>query len=128
MPDQTTYIGQAEGTGGLLPYFSYPEIFRGRSVIHFIDNTYVLSAFVHGYASKPDMARIVSALQVATTALDCRVWFEWVPSKASIADLPSRLLYSEYFSIAPNSAWVRPVVPDVSTWTGPLTAIASLLP
>ena len=61
--------------------------------------------------------------------LGFRPWFEYVPSKQNVADLPSRGKWAEYFSaIGANAAgklasgedaseWMDMVVPDVSGWS-----------
>ncbi|KAL3917749.1 MAG: hypothetical protein SGPRY_006280, partial [Prymnesium sp.] len=63
-------INQVEIVGALCPYLSMPELFVGRPVIHWVDNTAALSALV----------KVAQA----------RVWFEWVQSAANPADEPSR--------------------------------------
>ena len=43
------------------------------------------------YANEPaDMAAVINALPCYDAALQCDAWFEWVPSAANVADLPSR--------------------------------------
>ena len=69
---------------------TFPNVLRGRRVLHFVDNTVALSKAVHGYANEPDMAAVVNALHACDAALQCDSWYEWVPSKANVADLPSR--------------------------------------
>jgi hypothetical protein len=59
-------------------------------VIHFIDNTGACSALVHGYASKPDCARLVNAYHAQAVGLRCMAGGEWVRSKANPADIPTR--------------------------------------
>lgn len=61
----------------------------GRAVC-FVDNTVALSKAVHGYANAPDMAAITNVLHVCDACLGVDSWFEWVPSAANIADIPSR--------------------------------------
>ena len=68
----------------------YPALFAGRRVNHFVDNTVALSALVNGYAGKPDLAKMVNAFFLQMAGLRAHVYFDWVPSKANIADLPSR--------------------------------------
>ena len=69
---------------------TFPDVLRGRRVLCFVDNTVALSKAVHGYANEPDMAAAVNALHACDAALAADAWFEWVPSKANVADLPSR--------------------------------------
>ena len=53
-PDLATYIGQYELLWSAAPMASYPELFRGRKVIHFIDNSGACAALIKGYASAID--------------------------------------------------------------------------
>ena len=41
----------------------------GRRVVHFVDNTVALSAIVHGYARKPDMAVLSNAYTLVCDTL-----------------------------------------------------------
>ena len=124
-PDQKTYIAQGEAVGALAALLSAPELFRGRSVIIFHDNTWSLSALIHGYASRPDMGRIVNAyFHTAQFALGSRIWLEWVPSAANIGDLPSREKWDELFSILPQSVWVPTVLPPLACWSLPFASFA----
>ena len=90
-----TFIAQGEAVGALAPMLSLPWLFKGRAVIQFQDNTQALSALIHGYASKPDMGRVVNAYHLAQYGARARAWLEWVPSAANVADLPSRLMIEE---------------------------------
>ena len=87
---QEDYIAQLEALAALGPMYKHPQRFAGRRVIHFIDNTVALSALVHGYVGKEDLADIVNAYSVMGTGLRARTYFDYVPSKANLADLPSR--------------------------------------
>ena len=104
-----------------------PEFFHRQSAFGFVDNMYTLSAFVHGYASKPDMGYLVNAYSTALFALQLRCWDEWVPSDANISDLPSRLEYDKYYEYFPDSIWVEPVLPDLTRWGASLTQLQDLL-
>ena len=71
-------------------FFSYPQLFKGRRVVHFVDNTVALSAMINGYSGKPDLAHMVNMFHAALIALDMRWYGEWVPSKANITTRPER--------------------------------------
>jgi len=45
---------------------------------------------VHDYARSPDLAALSNTLYLALAALKCTLFFEWVPSLANCADIPSR--------------------------------------
>lgn len=49
-----------------------------------------LSAYVHGYSGKQELAKTVNVFYLQMVALRASVYFDYVPSKANIADLPSR--------------------------------------
>jgi hypothetical protein len=122
-PNLQTYITQTEALAACCPYWSAPGSFRGRQVIHLIDNTSALAGFVHGYASKPDMARLVNIFHLTQFSLDMHVWFEWVPSLCNVADLPSRGTtedWNEFFEIAPDSQLTQTVIPPFHDWLQPM--------
>jgi len=83
------------------------------------------SALVHGYAKKPELAKSVNVFYLQMIALCARVFFEYVPSKANIANLPSREAFTELRSelrglSIRGSAPDRLVVPSVGSWNSPL--------
>ena len=85
-----TYIGVGEEVAAVGALFSAPKLFRGRRVIHFVDNAGSLLHLVNGYAGQPDSARIVNLFHIAVAALGIHWWGEWIPSKANIADIMTR--------------------------------------
>ena len=84
-------IAAVELFGVLAPYLSVPDMLRGRRVIHWIDNTSAVAASTKGYSKAPDSARIVHALHMRIASIRARVWFEYVRTKANVADEPSRV-------------------------------------
>ena len=115
VPDKKQYIGQLELLAATVPYHSLPDcIFRNRLVMHFVDNQQALSAVVSGYARQPDNARLVNQLCLRTAHLQCNVYYEWVASKANIADLPSR---NDFVLLTKmGSTEVTTVLPDFHSW------------
>ena len=83
-------INQLEQLAAACARLTFPGAMAGRRVLHFIDNTSALSASVHGYAGAADMAAFVNALHLSDALMGVDPWYEWVPSKANISDLPSR--------------------------------------
>jgi hypothetical protein len=67
-----------------------PAMLEDREVLFFCDNTSAMSAAVHGYARSSHMGALSNALHLALASLRCDAWFEWVPSEANCADIPSR--------------------------------------
>ena len=126
--DRKTYISQLELLAAVAAYSTYPHLFAGRRVHHFIDNTAALSALVHGYSQKTEMALMVNAFYLQLTGLRASVYFDYVPSKANIADLPSRNAFAELraallspapFPGAPEDDH-KLRVPALSAWDRPL--------
>ena len=84
-------IQQLELLAAAAVYSSFPpDFFAGREVIHFIDNVGALSGLIRGVANAIDSLAIVRAFHMANMALRADVWFNYVASKANVADLPSR--------------------------------------
>ena len=83
-------INQLEALAVVAARLTFPDVLYGRACLHFIDNTSALSAAVHGYSSKPDMAALTNMLHSIDAALRVDCYFEWVPSAANISDIPSR--------------------------------------
>ena len=93
---------------------------------HYIDNTVALSTLVHGYSGKADLAKMANVLYLQLAGLRTSVYFDYVPSKANIADLPSRrmfeLLAHELRGIPPHPGATHTlVVPNVASWHAPLS-------
>ena len=96
---------------------------------HWIDNTVALSALVHGYSGKPDLAKSVNVFYLQMVGLRASVYFEYVPSKANIADLPSRDAFGELYAELAGFRIVGAApdvlrVPTVASWRAPLRAWA----
>ena len=93
--ERKTYIAQLETLAAVSVYSSLePSRLAGRAVNHFVDNTVALSSLIHGYSSREDMALITNVFHLQAAALRVSIYLEYVPSKANIADLPSRSEYT----------------------------------
>ena len=127
--DRKTYIAELEALAAISVYSTYPTLFAGRKVSHWIDNTVALSALVHGYSGKPDLAKSVNVFYLQMVGLRASVYFEYVPSKANIADLPSRDAFGELYAELAGFRIVGAApdvlrVPTVASWRAPLRAWA----
>ena len=71
-------IGQCEILAANVPYYSLPDLFRGRQVIHWIDNTSAISCLIHGYSGRPDSALLVNAFNMFNAGFRCRIHYEYV--------------------------------------------------
>ena len=121
-------IGQVELVGAVAPYLSLPAELAGRRVIHFIDNTSALAALAKGYSGVPDSAHIVHVFHAWAAAASASVWFEYVRSKANIADLPSRFAIRELWRLFGEFGWkgvaevVACVLPSLASFEPAYTA------
>jgi len=108
LEDRKTQINQLELLGIVCAVETFGEThLQGRDVLFLCDNTSALSSAVHGYARNADMAALSNALHLRLARLRCRTWFEWVPSKANPADVPSRIFGpSSFYDEAGVRAWV----------------------
>ena len=109
------YIGQLELLAAVIPYYSMPELFAGRKVLHFIDNTAAVAGLTKGYSARVDSARIVHAFHAFNVGLTAEVWFEWVASKANIADWPSRGEFT-YLENVLRAEPVDTILPPLYSW------------
>jgi hypothetical protein len=109
------YIGQLEILGAVAVYYSLPELFVNKKVLHFIDNTSAVAGLLRGYSAVEDSARIVHAFWALATGLGLVAYFEYVKSSANVADAPSRGEYDTLHKlgsveraclIPPAAAWV----------------------
>ena len=112
-------IGQCEILAANAVYYSLPDLFRDRQVVHWIDNTSAISCLVHGYSGKVDSALLVNAFNLFNAGLKARIHYEYVESKANVADLPSRREF-EFLLLQLGSRAVPMRLLDASTWSGPL--------
>jgi len=53
--------GQCEILAADIPYYSLPELFCGRQVVHWIENTTSVACLIHGYSNKPNSALLFNA-------------------------------------------------------------------
>ena len=107
LPDRRQYIGQLELLYAVAPYYSAPEVFSGRQVLHFVDNTSACAALVKGYARAVDSGMIVGAFHAYNVGLRAEVFFEYVRSKANIADLLTRADRFEEFELGMKGMTVK---------------------
>ena len=110
-------IGELELLAAVCAYLTFPYQLANRKIIHWIDNTGALAALIKGYASAADLAKIVHAFAVINLAIKCEPWFEYVRSKANIADLPSRGLFDYLLSL--GAIKVDLLLPPPHWWDEP---------
>ena len=86
-----TKINQCEMLAALVAVMTFPDLFRDRDVLFFVDNVSTLSACVHGYSARPEMGALSNAIHLMFANLGSRTFFQHVPGKANPADIPSRV-------------------------------------
>ena len=109
-------INQLELLAILATLLTYRQLLRGKRVYWHVDNCAALSACVHGYANKLDMAMMANSVQLALCALGARAYFEWVPTEANIADTPSRVSRVEDMDAKEQYAWTTLGLPGQNAW------------
>ena len=110
------YIGQCEILAAACVYFTFPDLCRGREILHWIDNDSALQGLKKGYSPKSDSARLIHAFHMFNAGLNNDVWFEYVESKANIADAPSRFDFAWLHS---RESTFRPmIVPEAKDFMG----------
>ena len=116
------YIGQAEVLGALAVYLSVESfdgdlagLLSGRRVLHFIDNQGALANCISCSSKDDDCAWMVHRLAISTARMACSPWFDYVRSKANIADLPSRWEFELLESM--GSTWVETRIPASNDWS-----------
>jgi hypothetical protein len=116
------YIGQLELLYAVAVYTSAPKLLANRQVIHFIDNTSAVAGLVKGYSRAIDSGRITNAFHAFNAGLRAMTFFEYIRSKANIADLPSRGGMEELkrvFREADCFGEIREIkcrLPEISAW------------
>jgi hypothetical protein len=97
------HVNQLEALASLCLDLTFADLFEGRQVWHFLDNTTAMSVQVHGYANKPEMAQLAEMCAIMRVSLSMDKYFEYVDTNANVADAPSR----------PNSEKVKQVAKDL---------------
>ena len=111
-------IGQVELIGAFAPYAAVDaKVWRGRRVLHWVDNSSAVAALAKGYSSVIDSALIVHALHATLAGLGADVWFEYVRTDANVADAPSRrgMNFERYTARKPP--WLPPWLPPITVVT-----------
>ena len=73
-----------------LSLMEWPELYRGRHVVWYVDNTSAMHSFVKGAAKDAALERLVNITWMLAFHLRCSIWFEWVDTDSNWADNLSR--------------------------------------
>ena len=130
--DAVTLIQQAELIAAVGAHRTLAAALGSEAVVHFVDNTGALSNLIHGYAQRPDCGRLTNSFHLTVARLRSKVWLEWVPSKANVADAPSRdddealLDALEAAGFEQGFDEVDFDLPPFQTWAAPLGVFSAL--
>jgi hypothetical protein len=117
-------IGQLEIMAALMVYLLLDSdaVIRarvaGRDVLHWVDNTSAIFALFKGYSPSADSCKLIVMFHALMAKLQFRVWWEYVASKANIADLPSRWDFALLRRW--KATWVDPVWMSPAKYDSPL--------
>ena len=84
-------IYPAETFAPLAALMDSPEVFANSDVLWFIDNEAACSTLIRGASREEDVGTIAELTHLHLLRLQCRVWFEWIDSKANPSDPLSRV-------------------------------------
>eukprot|EP00962_Isochrysis_galbana_P019363 scaffold5647_cov100-Isochrysis_galbana.AAC.2 len=96
---------------------------RADAIYFSSNNTSAIAALCKGYSAAPDSARILQAFATLRLDIDGPIWFQWVPSKANIADLPSRREFGLLEEL--GSSEVPLILPLFANWDVPFARWSS---
>ena len=99
-----------------------PDMFRNRRGIWFIDNTAALMSLIRGRSDSPDLEHMSRMIHVALYALNCWIFWEWIPSKSNWADAISRLGVNDPW-VHRNGLTVFPAFFPIVLWSLPFRAL-----
>ena len=100
-------INQLELLTILCAVLTFGDLLKDRRVWFWCDNTAALSGAIHGYAQAPHLAQLSNELHLLFTNLQISAWFEWVPTKCNIADIPSRPQGPEEYEFYEREGFTR---------------------
>ena len=93
-----------------------------------MDNTAALMVLIRGRSSSGDLSRLSQLihLNLCLFALDCTLYWEWIPSKSNWADDISRLGWADPWPRA-NGFLILPSSFPHALWTLPVLAVIKVV-
>ena len=102
------------------------DLLRNRDIVYFIDNTSALHSLVKGTSRNEELDRTIQLAHLCSFELQCRLWWEYVPSNQNWADGISRLGRNDPF-VKEKKITVIDLSMDVALWTEDLTDAWTLM-
>jgi hypothetical protein len=115
-------INQLELLAAVCAILTFTSDLKNEKVLFFTDNCTCLSAIVHGYSNKADLAHLANLFCLALVRTGAVPWFEYVPTDANGADGPSRHEQSRKYLAALHAAGFQEVdlvFPSKEQWGNP---------
>ena len=112
--ERNVRINEAEALASLIALGTFADQLRGTDVLLLIDSAAAHGVLIKGYGGNPWLTAIAGAFWQSVGRVDAAVWVSHVPSKANLADPPSR----GDFEIAAQYEWksLEAVVPPKGRW------------
>ena len=105
-----------------LTLLALPEVYRGRRIVWYVDNTSATAAFVKGASANESLECIVAIFWLACFHLDCAIWLEWVDSESNWSDGLSRDLGADKF-VERHGFATEELKADLAWWYQPLKEV-----
>ena len=105
-----------------LALMAMPELFRGRTVVWYVDNTSAMAAFAKGASANQHLERIVAVFWLCCYQLGCSIWLGWVDSESNWSDGLSRDLADDAF-VVEHGFGTHETIPELAWWNHPLTEV-----
>ena len=100
-------INQLELLAILCAVLTFGDLLKDHRVRFWCDNCVALSGAIHGYAQAPHLAQLSNEIHLLFANLQISAWFEWVPTKCNIADIPSRPQGPEEYEFYERARFTR---------------------
>ncbi|KAJ1484200.1 hypothetical protein T484DRAFT_1797917 [Baffinella frigidus] len=112
----------------LFGILTYADCLKGRKVLFFVDNTTAISAVVHGYSRKADLAVLANLCCLLLVGLGVIPWIEYVPTDANGSDIPSRVEKRDQSELVRHSFRPRPLrAVSRAQWATPSLLLSTAL-
>ena len=91
----------------VLTFGDYSDLLKDHRMWFWCDNCATLSGAIHGYARAHHLVQLSNEIHLFFTNLQMSAWFEWVPTKCNIADIPNRPQGTEEYEFYEREGFER---------------------